>query len=130
MIATFSNGPLLLGRGLWLNYGSSAAASAVKRQRGNIAFDQVRLTARYGTGPMFQMTLGNPASPGDVGVYDANGNLGDGGGPPAVWVTAPAHHNSTGIPGQAAYDSSGNFYYCYAPDAWAQIGPGGWSDSF
>lgn len=42
----------------------------------------------------------------------------------------PAHFNTPGTPGQTAYDTAGNFYFCYATDQWARIGAGGYSNSF
>ncbi len=42
----------------------------------------------------------------------------------------PAHYNSAGVPPQIAVDSAGNFYFCYALNKWAQIGSGGYSNSF
>ena len=104
---------------------------AVKTQRGNIAFDQVRLTDRQGTGSLFQMY--NPVIagvPGDGVVFDANFNLIDAGGAPIVLVPAPVHYNSAGSPGQGAYDGSGNWYWCYTTNRWARMGPGGYSNSF
>jgi len=47
--------------------------------RGNIDFDQVRLAARQGDGPQFQMSRAvNPVG-GNVPIYDAYGNLIDSG---------------------------------------------------
>ena len=37
------------------------------------------------------------------------------------YSSAPAHFNSTGSPGQLAYDVVGNFYYCYAPNLWGKL---------
>jgi hypothetical protein len=71
-------------------------------QRGNIDYDQVRKTARTGDGT--QLLTWN--------------------------VTPPATHSATGTAGQIAYDSSGNYYWCYAANSWARIGPGGYSNSF
>jgi hypothetical protein len=68
--------------------------------RGNIARDQIKGADRTGPGVLL--------------AYSA----------------APAAHGSTGAVGQVAYDSSGNFYWCYATNSWARIGPGGFSNSF
>lgn len=71
-------------------------------QRGDIDFDQIRVAARTGDGN--QLLTWN--------------------------VIGPGSHSSFGVPGQIAYDVSGNFYWCYAADSWARIGPGGYSNSF
>lgn len=47
-----------------------------------------------------------------------------------TWATAPATHTATGVAGQIAYDAAGNLYWCYAANAWARSGPGGYSNSF
>ena len=48
-----------------------------------------------------------------------------------TWSTpAPASNAATGTPGQIAFDVSGNFYFCYDTNAWAQLGPGGYSIAF
>ena len=72
------------------------------RFRGNIDYDQIRVAARTGNGPQL-----------------------------LTWsVPGPGAASSTGTPGQIAYDSLGNFYFCYATNSWAQIGAGGYSTSF
>jgi len=38
-----------------------------------------------------------------------------------VWSTAPIANTSTGIAGQAAYDSGGNLYVCVATDTWSKF---------
>lgn len=43
---------------------------------------------------------------------------------------APSHYNSPGAVKQIATDTQGNFYWCYAPNRWARIGSGGYSNSF
>lgn len=48
--------------------------------RGNIDFDQVRAAARHGTGGQFQMFTGTATS-GHAAVFDASGNVIDGGTP-------------------------------------------------
>ena len=48
-----------------------------------------------------------------------------------TWTTAaPGSHSASGTAGQIAYDSSGNFYWCYAANSWARIGPAGYSNTF
>jgi len=47
--------------------------------RGNIDYDQIRSAARRGDGPLIQMGSGAGFTPGNVLVYDANGNAVDGG---------------------------------------------------
>jgi len=70
-------------------------------QRGNIAFDQIKGTDRTGNGDQL-----------------------------LTYSTAPAHSNSTGAAGQIAFDGSGNWYWCFAANLWARIGPGGFSASW
>jgi len=48
-------------------------------QRGNIAYNQIRSSARQGTGNKFQMFGGGTPTAGHLAVYDANGNVVDGG---------------------------------------------------
>lgn len=48
-------------------------------QRGNIDYDQIRLTARQGPGSKFQMFGGGTPAEGHVAVYDADGSIIDGG---------------------------------------------------
>ena len=60
-------------------------------------------------------------SPGPIGATGPSG---------IQFVTVPAHFNSSGTTGQVSYDGSGNFYWCYLTDTWAQMGPGGYSNSF
>jgi hypothetical protein len=98
--------------------------------RGNIDYDQIRAAARQGNGSLFQMAGSGGWAQGHLLVFDANGNLIDGGGAGAPVVGVPATHSSTGTPGQIAYDSAGNFYWCYAANSWARIGSGGYSNSF
>ena len=110
---------------------SGGPGITVKTQRGNIAFDQIRLTDRQGTGSEFQMY--NPViapATGDVCIFDGDYNLVDAGAPPALLVAAPSHHNSSGFAGQQATDSGGAVYFCYATNAWVRINSGGWSNSF
>lgn len=47
--------------------------------RGNISYDQVRAADRKGTGVQFQMFGSGSTTTGHVAVYDANGNVIDGG---------------------------------------------------
>jgi|GEM_PF-5974252 len=130
MILTWSGTAAHIGTlPLVFSYPSGGAGAAVKTQRGNIDFDQVRTIARQGTGALFQMFNGSAAD-GDALIFDANGNAIDAGAPPVLRVATPAHHNSAGIPGQMAFDAIGNFYWCYAPNSWAQMGAAGYSNSF
>ena len=71
-------------------------------QRGNIDYDQIGIDARTGDGT--QLLTWN--------------------------VSKPFGHTDPGVPGQISYDTSGNFYWCYATDLWARIGPGGYSKTF
>jgi hypothetical protein len=57
-------------------------------QRGNIDYDQVRTAARQGQGGMFQMFGGGTTASGHMAVYDAAGNLVDG-GPPGGGGSSP-----------------------------------------
>jgi concanavalin A-like lectin/glucanase superfamily protein len=52
-------------------------------QRGNIDYDQVRQAARQGTGSKFQMMTGSVTT-GHMAIYDASGNVVDGGAPSTV----------------------------------------------
>lgn len=71
-------------------------------QRGNIDYDQIRSAARTGNGSQLL-------------TYS---------------TTAPGRHTDVGTAGQIAYDSSGNWYWCYATNTWARMGPGGYSNTF
>lgn len=62
--------------------------------RGNIDYDQVQAAARQGTGAKFQMTTGTVTT-GHQAVYDANGNVIDGGSAPTAPL-APATATSLG----------------------------------
>jgi hypothetical protein len=85
----------------WVS-GGGGAYVAPATARGNIDYDQIRVAARTGNGNQL-----------------------------LTWSTpAPALSTSTGTPGQIAYDSSGNFYWCYGTNQWARIGPAGYSDTF
>jgi hypothetical protein len=82
-------------------YGTAYAAPT-PTQRGCIAFDQIKASDRTGNGNQL-----------------------------LTWsTTAPAHSTSTGAAGQIAYDSAGNYCWCYAANSWARIGPGGYSTSW
>jgi hypothetical protein len=89
--------PLILA---WPSAGPAAIAP-VATARGDIDFDQIRVTARTGDGS--QLITWN--------------------------VLGPGTHTAPGTPGQIAYDAS-YFYWCYAPNLWARNGPGGYSNSF
>lgn len=66
----------------WTSAGQTQTFSGVvgpPTARGNIAYNQIRVAARQGSGSKFQMAgAGSPVS-GHVAVYDASGNLIDGG---------------------------------------------------
>jgi hypothetical protein len=47
-----------------------------------------------------------------------------------AWSAPPASHSAVGAAGQIAFDSAGNFYFCYAADSWARIGAAGYSSAF
>ena len=47
-----------------------------------------------------------------------------------IVATAPASHAAPGRAGQIATDAAGNLYFCYAPNSWARLGSGGYSNSF
>lgn len=85
----------------WPSAGAAAIAPPATA-RGDIDFDQIRVAARTGDGQ--QLLTWNALGPGS--------------------------HTATGAPGQIAYDVSGNFFWCYATNLWARIGPGGYSNSF
>jgi hypothetical protein len=71
-------------------------------QCGDITFDQIRTSDRTGNGNQL-----------------------------LTWTTpGPGIHNDPGTSGQIAFDSSGNFFWCYAANLWARVGPGGYSNSF
>jgi F5/8 type C domain len=82
-------------------YGIPYSAPA-PTQRGNIAYDQIKASDRTGNGD--QLLTWN--------------------------TTAPAHSTSTGTAGQIGYDSSGNYYFCFAANQWARLGPSGYSITF
>lgn len=48
-------------------------------ERGKIAYDQIRITSRHGAGAKIQMFGGGSAVAGNVAVFDADGNVIDGG---------------------------------------------------
>lgn len=81
--------------------GSGGVPVRRNTQRGNIAFDQIRGSDRTGDGNQL-----------------------------ITWSTAPATNGDPGNAGQVAYDASGNFYWCYAPNSWARYGPAGYSSTF
>jgi len=65
-----------------LDLGGIEGGTVSATQRGNLAYDQVRSTARQGTGALFQMFGGGTVTSGHALVYDANGNAVDGGSAP------------------------------------------------
>ncbi len=90
------------GSGYYVTTTIVVAAPVAATARGNIDFDQIRVAARTGNGIQF-LTWNNPA---------------------------PSGATNTGTAGQVAWDSAGNFYWCYSVNQWARIGPGGYSNSF
>lgn len=103
MILHFMNtGPAAGPVLLGLRFRGASSAVIPATQRGNIDFDQIRTAARTGNGR--QLLTWN--------------------------LTGPGTHTAPGAVGQTAYDASGNFYWCYAANLWARIGPGGYSNSF
>lgn len=66
-----------------------------------------------------------------AGTLNVTGVINLGGIPvPTLNATPPAGHASAGTVGMLAIDGSGNFYFCYATNSWAQIGPLGYSNTF
>lgn len=57
-----------------------ALKAAIPPQRGNIDYDQIRSTVRQGNAGKFQMFGGGTTVGGHIAVYDASGNVVDGGG--------------------------------------------------
>ena len=84
-------------------WGSGGGAAVVPaRETGDIGYDQIRASDRTGNGTQLLVYTNPP----------------------------PGASSSAGTPGQIAFDASGNWYWCYATNAWARIGPGGYSNSF
>lgn len=82
--------------------GSGAAAIAPASARDDLTYDQIRVSDRTGNGAQL-----------------------------LTWtIPAPVSAASAGSAGQIAYDGTGNFYFCYAPNQWAKLGPAGYSNSF
>ena len=50
--------------------------------------------------------------------------------PVANYVPFVRHGDLIHISGQVSFDASGNYYWCYAPNSWARIGPAGYSNTF
>jgi hypothetical protein len=74
-------------------------------QRGNIDYDQIRTAVRLGTGSKFQMAGTGTPTAGHLAIYDANGNVIDGGAPntatgtvTSVALTMPAEFAVAGSP--------------------------------
>lgn len=106
MITTWRRSIKYVGAARPLIYGWYASGGFVPlipaSARGSIAFDQLKVSSRAGNGSQL-----------------------------LTWNTSPpVLHNSTGAPNQIAYDSLGNFYWCYNTNQWARIGPGGYSNTF
>lgn len=115
--------------GVW-TIGSTQTCGVSLDQRGNIAYNQIRASDREGAGAQVQMFGGGATFQGHATQYDNNGNVIDSGGFTMPRVATPPAHASFCVVGMASLDSSGNFYWCYAVNAWARIGPGGYSTSF
>jgi len=60
----------------------------VPSQRGNIDYDQIRSSVRQGNAPYFQMFGGGTPVMGHLAVYDASGNVVDGGAPTGGFTAA------------------------------------------
>jgi hypothetical protein len=95
-----SAGPLLVG--LRMRGAAAALMIVPPTARGNIDTDQIQVASRTGDGSKL-----------------------------LTWTTiAPVTHTTAGVEQQIAYDAFGNFYWCYAANKWARIGPGGYSNTF
>jgi hypothetical protein len=81
---------------------------------------------------MINLSNTTPAAPsGATNVtwqVDGSGNV-SANVPIAVLVAPPAAPTSTGTPGEVAFDSAGNWYWCYAFNSWARIGPTGYGSA-
>jgi hypothetical protein len=112
----------------WTSPGQVQVFGIKPDQRDNIAYNQIRAAHRNGSATQFQMFGGGTTQPTNCVIWDGNANVIDAGNPPLTRIaTAPPAHNSIGQPGQTAVDSAGDFFWCYAPNAWSQIGPGGFT---
>lgn len=80
----------------------AGAALPPANECGDITYDQILASDRTGNGPQL-----------------------------LTWtIPPPTSHTATGAPGQVAWDSAGNLYFCFALNQWARIGPGGYSNVF
>jgi hypothetical protein len=79
----------------------SQSFTVAASQRGNTAYDQIRTSDRTGNGPQLL----------------------------TYTIPAPASATSAGTPGQIAFDAAGNWYWCYAVNSWARIGPAGYGSA-
>jgi hypothetical protein len=70
-------------------------------QRGNIAYDQIKASDRTGDGNQL-----------------------------LTYSEIPATSGAAGTAGQIAVDGFGNWFWCYAANSWARIGPAGYSISW
>jgi len=81
---------------------------------------------------MINLSNTTPAAPsGATNVtwqVDGSGNV-SASVPIAVLVAPPAAPTGAGTPGEVAFDSAGNWYWCYALNSWARIGPGGYGSA-
>ena len=101
--------------------GETQIFGVVPDQRDNIAYNQVRVTDRQGSGIQFQMFGGGGAPFNHAVAYDSSGNTVDGGGLVVTRVGVPASRTSLGQPGQFAIDGSGYLYVCFAINAWMKF---------
>lgn len=81
--------------------------------RGNIAYDQIRAAHRQGTGSAFQMFGGGTPVAGNAAVYDADGNVIDGGVAPGGGGGGGGGGNYYGSHANLpASPTAGDVYYC------------------
>lgn len=113
------------------NNASGGAKSWLYNTDGNIVFPDTTVQSTAWTG---NVAAANVTGLGDIATITLDGNvsnvltgLGSFVALPTidantvVWTTAPVANNSTGTPGQIAYDTGGNLYVCVATDTWAKF---------
>ena len=116
---TGSTGPTG-AQGLTGATGSPGGATGATGLTGNIG--ATGLTGSTGvpgsTGPM-----GPPGATGagSTGATGATGSVGATGASGFIWVSTPIANNSSGLQGQTAFDTGGNFYVCVATNTWAKF---------
>jgi len=127
-------------------YSTFFTAGAALAQRGNIDYDQIQAAARKGTGSLIQMAGASSFVSGHVPVFDANGNLIDGGAAPGSGVSdvngatgsitltgaGVAQSGNTftisGSGGSGVFPISSSSSYAFTaivPASWSAIGSGG-----